>query len=62
MLSLHADSPKGAIERMTRLALQAAPGTNEGSMLETVERCFEVVVQLVRSEGRRRVVAIEQRR
>jgi pilus assembly protein CpaF len=62
MLTLHADSPKGAIERMTRLALQAAPGTNEGSMLETVERCFEVVVQLARSEGRRRVVAIEQRR
>lgn len=62
MVTLHADSPSGALERMTRLAMQASPGAEESLLRETVERCFEIVVQLDRSGGRRRVVAIEEHR
>jgi pilus assembly protein CpaF len=60
MVTIHADSPSGALERMTRLALQASPGATESGLRETVDRCFEIVVQLDRNEGRRRVVAIEE--
>jgi len=62
MVTIHADSPSGALERMTRLVLQASPGATESGLRETVNRCFEIVVQLDRSEGRRRVVAIEEHR
>ena len=62
MVTIHADSWSGAVERMTRLALQASPGATESGLRETVNRCFEIVVQLDRSEGRRRVVAIEEPR
>jgi pilus assembly protein CpaF len=61
MVTLHADRPAIARERMARLALQASPGSSEGSLRESVERCFDVVVQLARSGGRRRVETIELR-
>jgi pilus assembly protein CpaF len=62
MLTVHARSPAGALERLVELALQASTGAPHASIEAAVRRAVDAVVHLGRDdEGRRRVVAILDR-
>jgi pilus assembly protein CpaF len=56
MVTLHAQSALDALDRMVTLALQAASGASEASLLRRVHAAFDLVVHLER-RGERRVVA-----
>lgn len=53
--TLHADSPKGAIDQLTLLVLQAGLNLGRSEIGDYVRGVVEIFVQLTRHEGRRRV-------
>lgn len=53
--TLHADSPKGAIDQLTLLVLQAGLNLGRSEISDYVRGVVDVFVQLTRHEGRRRV-------
>ncbi|MGI8774630.1 MAG: CpaF family protein [Actinomycetota bacterium] len=59
MVSIHAHSPQGALRRLTDLALTARSGASEDSLRAQIVDAFDLIVQLERVEGVRRVVAID---
>ena len=60
MVTIHARSPDDALDRFVALALEARSGASERALEHRVTRALDVVVQLRREPGGRRVVdAIE---
>ncbi|MDK2756130.1 MAG: P-type DNA transfer ATPase VirB11 [Blastomonas fulva] len=58
MTTVHADSPLGAIEQITLLALQAGTQLSRGDIHHYVRSTIDVFVQLTRERGRRFVSAV----
>lgn len=58
MTTVHADSPLGAIEQITLLALQAGTQLSRGDIHHCVRSTIDVFVQLTRERGRRFVSAV----
>jgi len=53
--TIHADSPAGAIEQLVLLVLQASSGLRREDILAYAKTVIDVVVQLTRTNGQRRV-------
>jgi type IV secretion system protein VirB11 len=62
MTTVHADSPKRAVEQIILLILQSGARLDRESIRHYVEASIDVFVQLGRVEGRRHVTAIEVRK
>ncbi len=58
LLTIHASSARGALDRMTSLALSAGSSATEDSVRRSVEAAFDVIVHLDRTDGSRRAVEI----
>jgi len=58
LLTVHARSVEDALDRLVALALQARGGSSEESIRRTATRAFDVLVQLDRDSGTRRVADI----
>ena len=61
LTTIHADSPSGAIEQLVLLVLQSGARLNRDDIIAYVERVVDVVVQLERRQGRRRIGQIQWR-
>ena len=61
MTTVHADSPKGAIEQITLLALQGGTQLSRADVHHYVRSTVDVFVQLARSGGRRHVSQVALR-
>lgn len=61
LTTIHADSPSGAIEQLVLLALQYGTCLNRDAIINYVERVVDVIVQLERRHGRRRITQIQWR-
>lgn len=59
MVSVHAHSSTQAMQRLVGLALGARSGASEGSLARQMRAAFDLVVQLERVQGARRVTAID---
>ena len=59
MVSVHARSPADASERLGGLALLARSGAPESSLRRQMTEAFDLVVQLERVQGRRRIAAMQ---
>lgn len=55
--TLHADSPAMAFEQLALMVMQAGVALDRPQIMEYVRRIIEVVIQLKRGEGGRRVVS-----
>jgi pilus assembly protein CpaF len=60
MVTLHAQSARDALDRMVTLALQAASGASEASLLRRVHAAFDLVIHLERRDERRVVADIHE--
>lgn len=60
--TIHADSPQGAIDQLVMLALQGGNRMRWEDIERYVRRTVDVIVQLDRSGGRRRITSIVQPR
>jgi type IV secretion system protein VirB11 len=58
MTTLHADDPRGAIEQLALMALQAGANLRRQDVIDHVERVIDVFVQLHRQDGVRAVKEI----
>jgi len=58
MTTIHADSPQGAIEQITLLALQAGTRLSRADIHHYVRSTVDVFVQLAREKGKRSVSAV----
>jgi len=58
MTTVHADSPLGAIEQITLLALQTGTQLGRADVHDYVRSTIDVFVQLSRIKGRRLVSAV----
>lgn len=58
MTTIHADSPGRAIDQLALLVLQASAGLHRNDVIEHIRRTIDVVVQLDRTGGRRRVANV----
>lgn len=56
--TIHANSPRGALEQIALMGMQANIGLTRGETIEYAASVIDVVVQLDRSEGRRGISAI----
>jgi len=56
--TVHANSPRGALEQLALMALQAGIGLTRADTLAYAAQVVDWVVQLERGEGRRRIAAI----
>lgn len=56
--TVHANSPRGALDQIALMAMQAGIGLTRGETLDYAASVIDVVVQLDRSEGRRGIAAI----
>lgn len=61
MTTIHADSPERAVEQIALLALQSGTRLRRNDVLHYIRSTIDVYVQLGRTGGRRRVVALELR-
>lgn len=61
MTTVHADSPKGAIEQITLLVLQAGTQLSRADVHHYVRSTVDVFVQLARTDGKRMVSAVSLR-
>lgn len=57
--TIHANSPAGALEQLALMVMQAGLGLNRIDTLAYACSMIDIVVQLGRIEGRRRIVAID---
>ncbi len=55
--TIHADSPRGAIEQVALLALQARVNLGRAEIIEYARSIIDVVIQLTRSAGGQRIVS-----
>lgn len=62
LTTIHADSPRGAIEQLVLLVLQSGARLNRDDIIAYVERVVDVVVQLERRQGQRRIGQIQWRK
>lgn len=60
--TVHANTPRGALEQIALMALQAGIGLNRAETLEYAASVIDVVVQLDRFGGRRGIAAIAGQR
>jgi type IV secretion system protein VirB11 len=58
LTTIHADSPSGAIEQLMLLVLQANAKMQRGDLLPYISRVIDVIVQLERRNGIRRVAQV----
>lgn len=58
MTTIHADTPERALEQLALLVLQSGAGLMRSDIVDYARAVVDVVVQLVRTGGRRRVEAI----
>lgn len=58
--TIHASSPRGALEQIALMAMQAGIGLTRSETIEYTASVVDIVVQLARVGGQRRIVAIEQ--
>jgi len=56
--TVHANSPRGALEQLALMVMQAGLGLSRGETLSYAASVIDVVVQLDRSGGERRIAAI----
>jgi len=56
--TVHADSPRGALEQIAFMALQAGTSLGRAEIIAYAREVIDVIVQLERSGGRRRIAAI----
>jgi type IV secretion system protein VirB11 len=59
LTTIHADTPSGAIEQLMLLVLQADAKLQRADLLPYVSRVIDVIVQLERRQGVRRVVQVD---
>ena len=57
--TLHADSPKGAIDQLSLMVLQANLGLSRDEIKDYVESMIDIVIQLKREGSRRYISAIQ---
>jgi type IV secretion system protein VirB11 len=57
--TIHANSPAGALEQLALMVMQAGLGLDRRDTLAYARSMIDIVVQLGRVEGRRRIVAID---
>ena len=60
--TVHANSPRGALEQIALMALQAGIGLSRRETIEYAASVIDVVVQLDRTDGRRGIAAIAEPR
>ena len=60
--TLHANSPQGALEQLALMVMQAGLGLGRGDTIAYARSMIDVVVQLDRRDGRRRISAIAETR
>ncbi|HET9629095.1 MAG TPA: P-type DNA transfer ATPase VirB11 [Novosphingobium sp.] len=58
--TIHASSPRGALEQIALMAMQAGIGLTRTETIEYTAAVVDIVVQLARLGGQRRIVAIER--
>ncbi|WDF71143.1 P-type DNA transfer ATPase VirB11 [Novosphingobium sp. KACC 22771] len=58
MTTIHADSPEGAIEQLALIVLQAGLGLGRGDIVDYARSVVDLVVQMERRDGQRRVSRI----
>ena len=58
LTTLHADSPQGAVEQLVLMALGAGSGLSRGDILDYITATVDIIVQLERVDGRRRVAQL----
>jgi type IV secretion system protein VirB11 len=56
--TVHADSPRGALEQIAFMALQAGTSLTRAEIISYAREVIDIVVQLQRTRGRRSVAAI----
>ena len=61
LTTIHADTPAGAIEQLVLLVLQSGARLHRDDILAYVDRVVDVIVQLERCRGRRRIAQISWR-
>jgi len=57
--TIHASTPRGALEQIALMAMQAGIGLTRAETIEYTASVVDIVVQLARVGGKRQVVAIE---
>jgi type IV secretion system protein VirB11 len=57
--TIHANSPAGALEQLALMVMQAGLGLDRRDTLAYARSMIDIVVQLGRSDGRRRITAID---
>lgn len=60
--TIHANSPRGALDQLALMAMQAGIGLNRAETVEYAASVIDLVVQLERSGGQRRIAAISDAR
>ena len=58
--TIHANSPAGALEQLALMVMQAGLGLGRADTIAYARTMIDIVVQLERSSGRRRIAAIEE--
>lgn len=56
--TVHANSPRGALDQIALMSMQAGTGLTRGETIEYAASVIDVVVQLDRSEGHRGIATI----
>jgi type IV secretion system protein VirB11 len=56
--TIHANSPDGALEQLALMVMQAGLGLGRADTLAYARSMIDIVVQLERADGRRRIAAI----
>jgi type IV secretion system protein VirB11 len=57
--TIHANSPSGALEQLALMVMQAGLGLSRADTIAYARSMIDIVVQLERRDGRRRIAAIE---
>ena len=58
--TIHANSPAGALEQLALMVMQAGLGLSRADTIAYARSMIDVIVQLDRVDGRRRIVAVER--
>lgn len=60
--TVHANSPRGALEQIALMAMQTGIGLSRAETIEYAASVIDIVVQLDRADGQRGIAAIEETR
>jgi type IV secretion system protein VirB11 len=60
--TIHASSPRGALEQIALMSMQAGIGLTRSETIKYTASVVDIVVQLARVNGQRRIIAIEETR